>query len=169
MSAVHSTLAATTALYRRPTRLAMVAAGGALGALCRYLLTAITDNWADGAAILSANLAGSFLLGFLSTWLALSGRRWTGELSMVWCTGFLGAFTTYSTFAIDVHRFAASSPARAITWAGLTIAGCFALSITGYGLAHTTWKHLHPAPATNPTTSTTTNPNSTPTQAGRHG
>lgn len=133
--AVRPNLAATTPLYLRPSRLAMVATGGALGALARWLLTAVTAEWSSGYSILAANLIGSLCLGFLSTWLALSGRRWTGELSMVWCTGFLGAFTTYSTFAVDVHRFATTSVSTAIAWGALTICGCLLLSGIGYALA----------------------------------
>lgn len=80
-----------------------VAAGGALGAVMRYLVS----GWvhAVGGArfpwgTLTANVLGSFLLGFLmSSFLnhttAVPGMR------AFWAIGVLGAFTTYSTFSYE--------------------------------------------------------------------
>ncbi|GAA5534047.1 fluoride efflux transporter CrcB [Deinococcus aluminii] len=80
-----------------------VALGGALGALARYgvnLLVAgrlATTSWATfPLATLLVNVAGSFLLAFITT-LALRGLvspAWRLALG----TGFVGAFTTFSTF-----------------------------------------------------------------------
>lgn len=85
-----------------------VMAGGALGALCRYLVSVTlqarllqTPYAGLPLATLAVNVVGSFLLAFLST-LALQDR-----LSPFWMltlgTGFVGAFTTFSTFELDSH------------------------------------------------------------------
>ena len=79
-------------------------AGGALGALARYLVTLAfgrTPYAGTGVATLLVNVSGSFLLAFLAT-LAAQGR-----VSPFWVltlgTGFTGAFTTFSTFELEAH------------------------------------------------------------------
>lgn len=79
-----------------------VASGGALGALSRHGLSTLLTrhvlsqpHW----AILSVNLVGCFVIGFLSA-LFLQWR--IGETwALLAVTGFLGSFTTYSTFALQ--------------------------------------------------------------------
>ena len=89
-----------------PPGLLGVMAGGALGALARYLVTVAvqgpllrTPYAGLPLATLLVNVTGSFLLAFLVT-LAAQGR-----LSPLWLltlgTGFTGAFTTFSTFELD--------------------------------------------------------------------
>ena len=93
-------------------------AGGALGALARYLVTLAvqgpllrTPYAGLPLATLVVNVAGSFLLAFLVT-LATQGR-----LSPVWLltlgTGFTGAFTTFSTFELDADALLGSGKLEA--------------------------------------------------------
>ena len=76
---------------------ALVAAGGFLGANARYLVgRAVTGMLGTFAA----NVAGCFLLGFL-----VYERQFTGSLGersrLVFAAGFLSSFTTYSTFTLQ--------------------------------------------------------------------
>lgn len=80
-----------------------VAAGGALGALARFGLSAwIHAAWAPRfpVATLGINAAGSLLIGVL--WVLIAERA---SLHPDWrsvaMTGFLGAFTTFSTFSLE--------------------------------------------------------------------
>ena len=82
----------------------LVFAGGGLGAVCRYLsghavarLAGLAFPWGT----LFVNVAGSFLMGLLIAWLA---RRSMGDanLRLLLATGFLGGFTTFSAFSLDV-------------------------------------------------------------------
>lgn len=82
----------------------LVAAGGALGALARYLVTAGATAWLGSGfpwGTLIVNVAGSFLLGVL---VGLLSAAWTppGDMRLFLATGFLGAFTTFSAFSLDV-------------------------------------------------------------------
>lgn len=79
------------------TFLAVVAAG-AVGAVARAALSAVIESrWRrGGAGTLVVNLLGAFALG---AWLGS-----TGHVDTVWLrtigTGFLGAFTTFSTWMV---------------------------------------------------------------------
>jgi len=80
-----------------------VAMGGAIGAVLRYWLSNVVYQWLGRDfpwGTLAVNVSGSFLMGFLSVLLLdkLSlGAEWRGIVFV----GFLGAFTTFSTFSMD--------------------------------------------------------------------
>jgi len=87
---------------------ALVAVGGMLGTGARHGLTLITPTWADvPLATMAVNVAGAFALGFLvGLWShrpddPRSNARGT-RARLLWGTGLLGGFTTYSALAIDV-------------------------------------------------------------------
>lgn len=80
--------------------------GGGLGALTRWLLSTLVQNFAENTplhrfplGILACNLLGCFLLGLLFGHFA--GRHAPSWLFPLLATGFLGGFTTFSTFARD--------------------------------------------------------------------
>jgi len=83
----------------------LVAAGGATGAVARYLLgvgalRALGPGWPYGT--LGANVIGGFLMGVLAGVLALRGggdqERWRLLLGV----GVLGGFTTFSSYSLEV-------------------------------------------------------------------
>ncbi|MFP6595539.1 MAG: fluoride efflux transporter CrcB [Dehalococcoidia bacterium] len=87
-------------------RLLFLFAAGGLGTIGRYAIatwvqrTASTDfPW----GILAANSIGSFAFGLLYS-LAEEHDLLTGELRIAVLVGFLGAFTTFSTFAFDTSQ-----------------------------------------------------------------
>jgi len=82
----------------------LVALGGAAGSVCRYLV----GQWSlrlFGPAFpwgtLIVNVAGSFAIGLL---VELIARRLNAstEMRLLIVTGFLGGFTTFSAFSLDV-------------------------------------------------------------------
>lgn len=83
-----------------------VALGGACGAMMRFWFAAAVQRAVGGAfpwGTLFVNVLGSFLLGFLFVWLI--ERSTMGELARLAITvGFLGAFTTFSTFSVETVR-----------------------------------------------------------------
>ncbi len=51
---------------------------------------------------LAVNVVGSFLMGLIAAWLAFkAGEGWSQPLRLFLATGFLGGFTTFSTFSFD--------------------------------------------------------------------
>ncbi|WP_022949255.1 fluoride efflux transporter CrcB [Methylohalobius crimeensis] len=80
-----------------------VAFGGATGALLRFSISGAVYRWLGRGfphGTLAANLIGSFLLGLLADpllQLPPSSFPWRAAAA----TGFLGAFTTFSTFALE--------------------------------------------------------------------
>jgi CrcB protein len=79
-----------------------IALGAIPGALSRYYLTLLYTQRFDGDfpfATLLINLSGAFGIGFLATVLQeMSAEQWLNGLLTV---GFLGAYTTFSTYALD--------------------------------------------------------------------
>jgi CrcB protein len=87
-------------------QIAAVAAGGAAGAVLRWLLAGAVQRFAGGAfpwGTFAVNALGSFLLGFLFVWLI--ERSTVSELVRLALTvGMLGAFTTFSTYSLESVR-----------------------------------------------------------------
>ncbi len=83
-----------------------IAAGGALGAVLRWYVAGFVQRLSGSAfpwGTLTVNILGSFVLGFLFVWLL--ERSSVGELMRLALTvGFLGAFTTFSTFSVETAR-----------------------------------------------------------------
>ncbi len=76
--------------------------GGFLGTISRYGMTGLVQRLTAGFPLgtMSVNLLGSFLLGFLAT-LFLERTEVSLELRLFLLIGFLGSFTTYSTFSLE--------------------------------------------------------------------
>jgi CrcB protein len=81
----------------------LIGIGGIVGANARYLVSVwaarrIGASFPHGTLIV--NLSGSLLLGFVATWIV--GRVvYEREIQLLVSVGFLGAYTTFSTFAFE--------------------------------------------------------------------
>ena len=74
----------------------LVALGGAIGSVCRYLLSGMNvASWPWGT--FAVNILGSLLIGFLVG--LVSKGIVSPEMKLLLVTGFCGGFTTFSTFA----------------------------------------------------------------------
>ncbi len=88
-----------------------IALAGAAGTLARYVISTLFER--DVAAgmpwgVFAANMTGALLFGLI--WSASEERGWISEnLRVVALVGFLGAFTTFSTFAFDNVQMARST------------------------------------------------------------
>jgi fluoride exporter len=84
----------------------LVGLGGFAGAIARY----VVDGWvsqrngtAFPAGTLVINLTGSFLLGLLFAWVLERGVL-PADVRAPVMIGFLGAYTTFSTFMLESWR-----------------------------------------------------------------
>ncbi len=89
------------------SRLFIIGLGGFFGAVSRYLVT----GWAQDLSrsvhfpygTLAVNILGSFLLGFLVRY-AFIHNVFSPEVRLLIFIGFLGAFTTFSTFSNETFN-----------------------------------------------------------------
>lgn len=90
-------------------KLLCVGMGGFAGSICRYLV----NLWAQHSfttpffpyGTLAVNIAGCLLIGFLGG-LSETKHLFTPELRALVFIGFLGGFTTYSTFGYEIFNLA---------------------------------------------------------------
>jgi len=119
-------------------RLLWICAAGALGTGCRYLLTGWVPRIAGPVfpwGTLVVNVLGSFLLGLLMQ-LALSTELVSPDVRVVLGVGFLGGFTTYSSFNYETLRLLEErSWAFACGNIGGTLVGCLLAGFGGVALA----------------------------------
>ena len=111
-----------------------VAVGGTLGVLMRWGLTRLTLHtealiWTTVAI----NVVGSFLLGLLvaENWFGRDLREGLG-------VGFLGGFTTFSTFSVQaVLEVEGGRPETALLYVLASVVGGIAAAFAGYALGRT--------------------------------
>ena len=105
------------------TRVALIGVFGAAGALTRLGISNAIDARTFPWATLLINVTGSFALGLLLTW---GATRLSHDVGSALAIGFLGAYTTYSTFAVDVTILGDDGR---MTAAGLYLAATVVLGI----------------------------------------
>ncbi|MFK5951827.1 MAG: CrcB family protein [Desulfobacterium sp.] len=92
-------------------KLLCIAFGGALGALARYGLSGAVQKWLGSGfpwGTAAVNILGSFLFGLLWAFAMGRGNLNTDIRSMLF-VGFLGAFTTFSTFISETGQLMVAS------------------------------------------------------------
>src|SRR4029079_9204747 len=111
----------------------LVFLGGGLGSASRYLI----GQWAASAfgvgfpyGTLIVNLTGCFLLGAVVQ-MAIAGA-WHSDVRAAIAAGFLGGFTTYSSFNQEtIAMFTSGAGGAAVTNVAITLAGGLAAGLLG--------------------------------------
>ncbi len=111
-----------------------IAAGGAAGAVARFWLSTATYGWLGRDfpyGTLLVNVLGSLLMGLLSV--VLIERLSLGpEWRAVVLVGFLGAFTTFSTFSLEtLNLIEAGAHLRALANVVASVTLCIAAAWGG--------------------------------------
>lgn len=87
-------------------KLALVAVGGAAGAVLRFLSVNAAGRWfgetAWGTALV--NVLGSFVMGLIAMAIVYRLGDAAPRASALVLTGLLGGFTTFSAFSLDAFR-----------------------------------------------------------------
>jgi CrcB protein len=115
-------------------KVALVGVAGAAGALTRYAIAVVVGVRSFPWATLAINLTGSFLLGLLLT--VGIEREWSETTIVPLAVGFLGAYTTYSTFSYETFTlFRADRTTAAVLYIGVSLAGGLTAAALGYLVA----------------------------------
>lgn len=115
------------------TDLLLVLAGGGVGSVSRYLVSLSAgrlfgDAFAWGTMVV--NLLGCLVIGFLVGLLDRSILPRAMRLLLV--TGFLGGFTTFSSFSLEsVRMFMAGTPGKGLLNLAINVIAGFALTLAG--------------------------------------
>lgn len=122
------------------TSVSMVAIGGAVGAVCRYLagqgVIRLLGHHDFPVAVLMVNILGSFLMGVFVVAAAMRDLTWASPLVM---TGLMGGFTTFSAFSLEtanlIERGAFGQAALYVCLSvGLSVGGLFLGLMAGRGV-----------------------------------
>jgi CrcB protein len=119
-------------------RFLIVCAGSAVGGGSRYLISLATAalGWTGFPwATLIVNAVGSFLIMMVMHIATVTTM--STNLRLLLTTGFMGGFTTYSTFDYETtHLFQTGSPGTGLLNVGVTVVGCFVAGLLGLGAGH---------------------------------
>ena len=113
---------------------ALVALAGGLGAVARFALDGVIQDRTDSPLPLGTfaiNITGSFLLGVLSG--LVIQHTLSTDTKLIVGTGFLGGYTTFSTFAYETFQLA-EDRARALTTLNMAVGIAAGLAAATIGL-----------------------------------
>ena len=122
------------------TKLLLIALGGAVGSIGRYLLGGWVQRLAPGGGTfpigtLAVNALGCLLIGILAA--AFAGPHLVrDETRLLLMVGILGGFTTFSTFGLETFELINEGDfARAALNIALSLIVCLAAVWIGYRVA----------------------------------
>jgi CrcB protein len=110
-----------------------VSLGAIPGALSRYYITIRLAQWLGTSfpyGTFAINISGALLMGFITT-LAIDRSIASPELQLLITTGFLGSYTTFSTYALDTSVLLrdGSRVRSLLYWAGSAVLGGIGLEM----------------------------------------
>jgi CrcB protein len=115
-----------------------ISAGGALGACSRYAVSQFaSEHWAHAfpIATLVINLTGSLVLSCFLTAIGGKNGRFTIP-RLFFATGFLGAYTTFSTFSVETaHLMRDDKWGTAMLYLSISLIGGLVAALAGFKLA----------------------------------
>ncbi|WHY89006.1 CrcB family protein [Neobacillus novalis] len=109
--------------------------GGVIGAISRFLLDSLISHTVlpPSSGILIVNLLGCFIIGFF---LALKHTRFSAIFRIGFVTGFVGSFTTFSSFSLKaLELFMKWGIRTSLLYITLTIIGGFCFVHLGQSVA----------------------------------
>ncbi len=111
---------------------------GGLGSIARYLISGTAVQWLGNSyahGTLIVNVLGSFLMGFLVEF-STSSSFISPTFRLIIATGFLGGFTTYSSFNQEtIQHLQSGDYPKAFLYIMMTLVFCLIAGYLGWGLA----------------------------------
>jgi CrcB protein len=115
-------------------RVFWVGVAGAGGAISRYVIGRAVGAQLFPWATLGINITGSFVLAFIVTY--ATARHWSVDVSTAITVGFIGSYTTFSTFMWESFALGRTDRAGvAAVYVGVSIAVGLLAAWGGYRLA----------------------------------
>ena len=111
--------------------------GAIAGALSRYYLTLwFVQRFGSGFPLgtFAINLTGCFAMGFLVTIFSASSATISPELKLLILTGFLGAYTTFSTYGLESYSLWQNFWTNSATLKGAIAFGSYWLGSAVFGV-----------------------------------
>ncbi len=117
-----------------PLVLASVAAGGAAGSVARYLVSvgAVGLGFSSFWGTLAVNVLGSFAIGLLAELFVRETAP--PALRSLLITGFLGGFTTFSAFSLEVVGLGREGAGLALAYVAASVLVSVAACLGGVTL-----------------------------------
>ena len=116
----------------------VIAIGGGLGSVARFVISKEMENWLGNYmpyGTLTVNVAGSFALGWFATEI-IERSDLNSALRLGLIVGFLGAFTTFSTFSYESLQLILNGAFwRAIINVVLNACACIVMCFVGIQMA----------------------------------
>jgi CrcB protein len=126
-------LASTNPTLRAPIAISL---GAIPGALSRYYITVLASQWLGSAfpyGTFFINLTGALLMGFFVTF-TLERAIASPDLRLLVAVGFLGSYTTFSTYTLDTKTLLAQGNYRIslLYWFGSAVLGLICLELGSF-------------------------------------
>ncbi len=117
----------------RVTELLLIGGGGAAGAVIRALLGRMLLPAAGHFPwhTFAINISGSLALGLLVGYSAMKGIPNSKAMYQFLAIGFLGAYTTFSTFELEIHSLQRTQPLLAFAYAAGSVIAGYAAFVSG--------------------------------------
>lgn len=113
----------------------LIATGGAAGAILRFYTGRISGKLGNkvrfitGTAI--ANCIGCLLAGVMLGFIAITGAEDSNTILFL-STGFLGSYTTFSTFALEASQMMKRPDKKLVIYLSIQVLAAFGLLAAGY-------------------------------------
>lgn len=111
--------------------------GGGLGAMSRFVVSNLVNKLSQTSfpyGTLTANVLGSFLIGLVIAWFESKSHSFA-HWKPLFVTGFLGGFTTFSSFSYETMQlFKNQGVAHGLVNAGGNVVLCIVFVYLGYSL-----------------------------------
>jgi CrcB protein len=115
--------------------LILIAVGGAVGSVCRYLFGAFVNRLVHAGphyGTLAVNIVGSIIIGMLTRLFLHSQTEAYARAALI--VGFCGGFTTFSTFSLETMGLINGGEwGQALAYIAMSVVACVAG--TAFGLA----------------------------------